>query len=52
MKAVTNFANDKVAFYINLTKELEIETHENTFRKTLRKIDFRRCIACFKFLIF
>ena len=52
VKVVINFQNDRIFFYLQLIKNLKIKIFEHTIRNVFRKIDFRRYIACFKFLIF
>ena len=51
VRAVTSSADGRAASYVKLAKELEIEASEQTLRRALRKVDFRRCVACPKPLI-
>ena len=52
VRAVTSSQNERRAFYIALTKELNIRAHSIIIRRALRKTDFRRCVACLKSLVF
>ena len=51
VRVVTNSTNVKTKFYVKIVKEIDIEIFVNTIRKYFRRVNFRRCIACFKLLV-
>lgn len=51
VRAVTRSADGRRSFYLKLAKDLRIEASESTIRIVLRKVGFRRCVACPKPLI-